>query len=169
MRPNETPEYVPSLDELSRLLWRHFMGGNDTMSDEQIDGILNPRPLLCTRFAFLQMATIANHVTDTSRYVSQWDEIDRCLLQMRELQVNYTKQLAQSQYSMSVCVMRYSTDFRPLGPPVLHLRSWHRLLCNKDLDLFDSAPRREDLIVTELACPTHAEVNTRITARGNRN
>jgi hypothetical protein len=92
MRPNETPEYVPSLDELSRLLWRHFMGGNDTMSDKQIDGILQPRPLLRTWFAFLRMATIANHVTDTSRYVSQWDEIDRRLLQMRELPVNYTKQ-----------------------------------------------------------------------------
>jgi hypothetical protein len=88
---NEETNYVPSIQELSRLLWRHFMGGNNTMSDDEVDAKLQPRPLLRIRFAFLRLATIHNSVTSADRNISQWDQIDRRLLQMRGLPVNYTR------------------------------------------------------------------------------
>ncbi|PLW38715.1 hypothetical protein PCASD_11538 [Puccinia coronata f. sp. avenae] len=91
MNPKDPPGYIPPLDEPSRLLWRHFMGGNTTMSDDQVTALLDLRPLLCTWFAFLRLATIHNHVSDALRNVSQWDQINCRLAQMRTLPVNYTR------------------------------------------------------------------------------
>ncbi|PLW21684.1 hypothetical protein PCANC_03190 [Puccinia coronata f. sp. avenae] len=83
-------EGIPCLIELSRLLWRHLMNAS-TLSNEEIDALLHPRPLLRTRFAFMRLQTIHNYLELDSRNVSQWDQMDRHLLQLRGLPVNYTR------------------------------------------------------------------------------
>jgi hypothetical protein len=90
--PTANFPHIPPLNELCRLLWRHFMNGNNTTSDEQIDKLLEPRPLLRVRFAFMRMATIINHFENADRNISQWDQMDRILAKLRRLPVNYTKQ-----------------------------------------------------------------------------
>jgi hypothetical protein len=90
---NPTPNFphLPPINELCRLLWRHFKDGNNTATDEEIDDELRPRPLLRIRFAFMRLATIGNHFENEDRNVSQWDQMDRVLAKLRRLPVNYTK------------------------------------------------------------------------------
>ncbi|PLW23584.1 hypothetical protein PCASD_11403 [Puccinia coronata f. sp. avenae] len=40
--PTANFPHIPPLNELCRLLWRHFMNGNNTTSDKQIDKLLEP-------------------------------------------------------------------------------------------------------------------------------
>ncbi|PLW38990.1 hypothetical protein PCASD_08457 [Puccinia coronata f. sp. avenae] len=89
--PTANFPHIPPLNELCRLLWRHFMNGNNTTSDKQIDKLLKPRPLLRVRFAFMRMTTIINHFENADRNISQWDQMDCILAKLRRLPVNYTK------------------------------------------------------------------------------
>ncbi|PLW46498.1 hypothetical protein PCASD_06319 [Puccinia coronata f. sp. avenae] len=45
-QPSGNITYVPPIDELSRMLWRHFTLGHNTLSNVEVDAILLPRPLL---------------------------------------------------------------------------------------------------------------------------
>ncbi|PLW52724.1 hypothetical protein PCANC_16002 [Puccinia coronata f. sp. avenae] len=136
---NSTLHYIPPIQELSRLLWRHFMDNNKTLTDKEIDAHLQPRPLLRTRFAFMRMQTMHNHIrTGNEQALSQWDQIDIRLLELRRLPVTFTQH-------------------------------WQRLLCNKDADLFGKSPADLDAINTaDVFCPTNEEVELRIAAQGNR-
>jgi hypothetical protein len=91
MRPSGNITYVPPIDKLSRMLYWHFTQGLNTMSDEEVNATLQPRPLLRIRFAFMRLATIHNFVETADRNISQWDQMDQILQQMRRLPVNYTR------------------------------------------------------------------------------
>ncbi|KAI9618990.1 hypothetical protein KEM48_006460 [Puccinia striiformis f. sp. tritici PST-130] len=61
------------------------------LQDEEIDEAITP--LLKVHIAFLRLATIANFLDLDMRNVSQWDQIDARLAQMRLHPILYTKQL----------------------------------------------------------------------------
>ncbi|PLW09260.1 hypothetical protein PCANC_20859 [Puccinia coronata f. sp. avenae] len=86
-----TLPYIPPIVELSRLLWRHFMDGNNTLTDTEIDKALQPRPLLRTRFVFMRMQTMHNHIRSDSANPSQWDQMDARLLELSRLPVEFTR------------------------------------------------------------------------------
>ncbi|PLW26458.1 hypothetical protein PCANC_26762 [Puccinia coronata f. sp. avenae] len=132
---NSTLHYISPIQELSRLLWRHFMNNNKTLTDKEINAHLTPRPLLRTRFAFMRMQTMHNHIRlGNEQALSQWDQIDIRLLELRRLPVNFTQH-------------------------------WQQLLCNKDTDLFGNSPADLDAINTaDVFCPTNEEVKLRIAA-----
>lgn len=87
---NSSRDYIPPITELSRLLWRHFMDGNKTESDDDIDKKLAPLPLLRTRFVFMRMETL-HHYIDPSHSLSQWDRMDARLLELRRRPVQFTQ------------------------------------------------------------------------------
>jgi hypothetical protein len=88
-----TLPYIPPIKELSRLLWRHFMDNNKTLTDDEINAELQPRPLLRTCFAFMRMQTMHNFIRlGNEQALSQWDQMDLCLLELRRLPVDFTQQ-----------------------------------------------------------------------------
>ncbi|PLW58602.1 hypothetical protein PCANC_00131 [Puccinia coronata f. sp. avenae] len=93
-------EGIPCIIKLSRLLWRHLMIAS-TLSNEEIDALLHHQPLLRTQFAFMRLQTIHKFLELDLRNVSQWDQMDRRLLQLRGLPVNYTRRYVMPSSSSS--------------------------------------------------------------------
>ncbi|KAI7948982.1 hypothetical protein MJO29_010647 [Puccinia striiformis f. sp. tritici] len=85
LRPMSSQTSASSPDWSGDTSWAPKTG----LQDEEIDEAITP--LLKVHIAFLRLATIANFLDLDMRNVSQWDQIDARLAQMRLHPILYTK------------------------------------------------------------------------------
>lgn len=67
---------IPTLDVYARELWKYLMGASAVLSDGQVDAALARAPQLKAWFAYIRLATMANHFDLAAQSISHWDQID---------------------------------------------------------------------------------------------
>jgi hypothetical protein len=84
-----SPNYVPNITELSRLLWKHCKGSKTGLTASEVDNQITP--MLKIRIVHLRLVTMVNYLDVHARSASQWDHVDADLQYLRSQGTTFVK------------------------------------------------------------------------------